>query len=46
VTAEPCATCGGSGWVPDPNLPHTRNEPCRDCPGRTILHHWPEETDR
>jgi DnaJ-class molecular chaperone len=29
----PCATCQGTGWVPDPKLPHTRNEPCRDCNG-------------
>jgi DnaJ-class molecular chaperone len=33
VTALPCATCQGTGWVPDPKLPHTRNEPCRDCNG-------------
>jgi DnaJ-class molecular chaperone len=34
-TPEPCATCQGTGWVPDPNLPRTRNERCPDCQGRT-----------
>jgi hypothetical protein len=34
--AEPCVTCQGTGWVPDPKLPHTRNEPCRDCNGTGV----------